>query len=169
MPEGRAEGRASARHELRDTAPVARLPLQTLTLAECYAHVGTQDPGIVLSYLLLQYNELVAEHMALADVHWSVVDNGAEPQDRSTQPQADMIGLGVEGVPTSPPASSRFRLLRRRSTRNTRDVTPSAHSRTSSVQQTTTSPNLLSSPQLDTPTAGSSASQLLNTIDTNAV
>ncbi|WFD45322.1 Rho GTPase activating protein [Malassezia psittaci] len=168
MPEGRAEGRASARHELRDTAPVARLPLQPLTLAECYTHVGTQDPEIVLSYLLLQYNELVAEHIALADLHWSVVDTGAGPQDRSTQPQADMIGLGVEGVPTSPPASGRFRLLRRRSTRNTRDATPSAHPRPSSVQQNTTSPNLLSSPQLDTPTAGTSASQLISSIDPNA-
>ncbi|WFD01271.1 Rho GTPase activating protein [Malassezia yamatoensis] len=169
MAEGRAEGRASARHELRDTAPVARLPLQTLTLADCYAHVGTQDPEIVLSYLLLQYNELVAEHMALADLHWSVADPGAGPQDRSTQPQADMIGLGVEGVPTSPPASSRFRLLRRRSTRNTRDATPSAYPRPSSVQQSTTSPDLLSSPQLDTPTAGSFASQQLNSIDSHAV
>ena len=120
MLEPRSDEGAGARHDLRDTAPVARLPLQTLTLADCFSHVGTQDPSIVLPYLLLQYNELVSEHLAL---HHAYASHADPPRERS-----EPVGLGMEGVPVSPPSSTnRFRLLRRRSMRSMRESGSPAH------------------------------------------
>ncbi|KAI3618410.1 hypothetical protein CBS9595_002773 [Malassezia furfur] len=122
MLESRSGEASAGRQELRDTAPVARLPLQKLTLADCYAHVGTQDPSIVLPFLLLQYNDLVGEHLALSQTYHTHTETAPE---RPTA--AEPIGLGMEGVSTSPPSSGRFRLLRRRSTRSAREVAQLGH------------------------------------------
>ncbi|WFC96863.1 hypothetical protein MBRA1_003526 [Malassezia brasiliensis] len=122
MPESRSGEPSAGRQELRDTAPVARLPLQKLTLADCYAHVGTQDPSIVLPFLLLQYNDLVGEHLALSHTYHTHMETAAE---RPTV--AEPVGLGMEGVSMSPPTSSRFRLLRRRSARSARETAQPGH------------------------------------------
>mgnify|MGYP002713812158 CR=1 FL=1 len=141
MLESRNAEAGAGRQELRDTAPVARLPLQKLTLADCYAHVGTQDPSIVLPFLLLQYNDLVGEHLALSQAYHTYTDTF---QERPAA--AEPIGLGMEGVSMSPPSNSRFRLLRRRSTRSAREAAHLGHGKgsgstgTASISVTSPSP-----------------------------
>lgn len=110
------------RTDLRDTAPAARLPLQQITLQDCFTHAGTSDLSAVLPYLLLQYNELVSEHLALSNAYWALTEGVPE--------RSEPVGLGVDVIPpSSPPAQSRFRLLRRRSTRSVRETGASSQTK----------------------------------------